>query len=273
MQSVPSSSTFKATFPTVYGPVSSWRYGRSLGIDPIGPISTCSFDCIYCQLGAIENHTAKRDIYIPTKQILTELQEFAPWDVDMITLSGSGEPTLAANLEEILTGIKTLTDRPTLVLTNGTLLGESEVALALQQCDRISVKLDAFTTDTLRRINRPVSSFDFNKIWQGILQFRQIYMGELSIQTMVLTPWSKDSLETYIELMRSLSPDEIQLNTPTRPKPIKRQLDARGNHSSSQQRPYEVRQLKCVSPEVLEKIAGEIRDRAGIAVKYKSGDR
>ncbi|MGK7944070.1 MAG: radical SAM protein, partial [Microcystaceae cyanobacterium] len=38
-------------FLTVYGPVTSWRYGRSLGIDPIGSLSTCSFNCVYCQLG------------------------------------------------------------------------------------------------------------------------------------------------------------------------------------------------------------------------------
>ncbi|MBP0018258.1 MAG: radical SAM protein [Cyanobacteria bacterium SBLK] len=265
--------TANLTFSTVYGPVNSWRYGRSLGLDPIGRVSTCSFDCIYCQLGAIENHTAKRDIYIPTEQILMELQHCAPWDVDMITLSGSGEPTLAANLEEIIEEVKKLTHRPILVLTNGTMLGESEVSRALGQCDRISVKLDGFATDTLRRVNRPVTGYDFNKIWQGILKFRQEYLGKFSIQTMVLTPWPKESLETYIELMRSLSPDEIQLNAPTRPKPIKRQLDGRGNHSSSERRPYETKQLKCVSPEIFEQIAGEIRDRTEIPVKYKSENK
>ncbi|MEM9540811.1 MAG: radical SAM protein [Cyanobacteria bacterium P01_E01_bin.42] len=257
------------TFSTVYGPVHSWRYGRSLGIDPIGRVSTCSFDCIYCQLGAIENRTAQRDIYIPTKQIIAELKNFAPWDVDIVTLSGSGEPTLAANLEEILGEIKKVTHRPNLVLTNGTMLGEAEVSQALQHCDRISVKLDGFTADILRRINRPVAGFDFNKIWQGIFRFRQGYVGKFSIQTMILTLWSPENLETYIELMRSLSPDEIQLNTPTRPKPIKRQLDGRGNHDPSQQRPYQTQQLKCVDPDILEQIAGEIRDRSGIAVKYK----
>ncbi|MEK6624776.1 MAG: radical SAM protein, partial [Bdellovibrionota bacterium] len=34
---------------TVYGPVKSWRFGQSLGIDPIFHVSTCSFNCIYCQ--------------------------------------------------------------------------------------------------------------------------------------------------------------------------------------------------------------------------------
>lgn len=86
-------------FTSVYGPVSSWRYGRSLGVDPIGQVSICSFNCVYCQLGEIEKKTSDRAIYIPTEQIIQDLKTFAPWDVDVITLSGSGEPTLALNLE------------------------------------------------------------------------------------------------------------------------------------------------------------------------------
>jgi wyosine [tRNA(Phe)-imidazoG37] synthetase (radical SAM superfamily) len=80
-----------ATLPfiSVYGPVQSWRFGRSLGIDPIGPISTCSFNCVYCQLGEIEVCTAERQIFIPTEQIIQDLQAFAPWEVDVVTLSGS----------------------------------------------------------------------------------------------------------------------------------------------------------------------------------------
>jgi wyosine [tRNA(Phe)-imidazoG37] synthetase (radical SAM superfamily) len=68
-----------ADFCSVYGPVESWRYGRSLGIDPIGPISACSFNCVYCQLGEIEQPTDERQLFIPTAQILADLQAFAPW--------------------------------------------------------------------------------------------------------------------------------------------------------------------------------------------------
>ena len=111
-------------FSAVYGPVQSWRYGRSLGIDPIGQVSTCSFNFVYCQLGEIEIKTQQRQIYVPTSDILQGLEYFDPLYVDVITLSGSGEPTLAANLGEILKGIKTLTQRSILVLTNGTPLSD-----------------------------------------------------------------------------------------------------------------------------------------------------
>jgi len=69
-----------SSFVSVYGPVQSWRYGRSLRVDPIGPISTCSFDCVYCQLGEIEHKSRDRQVFISTVQILEDLLTFCPWD-------------------------------------------------------------------------------------------------------------------------------------------------------------------------------------------------
>ena len=69
---------------------------------------------------SLRDSFASRAIYVLTAKILDDLQQFAPWDVDILTLSGSGEPTLALNLGEILTSIQQCTRCPTLVLTNGT---------------------------------------------------------------------------------------------------------------------------------------------------------
>lgn len=255
-------------FTSVYGPVKSWRYGRSLGIDPIGPVSVCSFNCVYCQLGEIERKIRDRAIYIPTTQILQDLQAFAPWDVDIITLSGSGEPTLALNLAEILSSIKQLTHRPTLVLTNATLLSDPDVRVALSLADKISVKLDAISAEQLRRVNRPVSGIEMSDIWTNIKNFRQEYRGHLGIQTMILTKWDEATQAEYLQMIQSLLPDEIQLNTPTRPKPLKHEIDGRENHTSADNRPYEVRSLKCVSLDVLQEFATEIHRATGIPVRY-----
>jgi wyosine [tRNA(Phe)-imidazoG37] synthetase (radical SAM superfamily) len=252
---------------TVYGPVSSWRYGRSLGIDPIGVISTCSFNCVYCQLGEIEQITSDRQVYIPTAQIVEELKGFAPWDVDVITLSGSGEPTLAVNLGEILREIKQLTHRPTLVLTNATLLHDPTVRSQLAFADRVSVKLDAVSPEGLRRVNRPDSQVNFSQLWAGIEQFCAEYPGDLGIQTMILSAWDEQAKAEYIRQIKAMKPTEVQLNIPSRPKPVKRQLDGRGNHSASEDRPYEVRQFKCVSPAVLQALAQEIQTQTGVRVR------
>ena len=254
-------------FIPVYGPVKSWRYGRSLGIDPIGKISTCSFNCVYCQLGEIEQKTSDRSIYVSTAEILLELQKFAPWDVDIITLSGSGEPTLALNLKDILQETKKLTNKPTLVLTNGTTLTNAEVRLALNLADKVSIKIDAVNQRQLQGINRPVETFNLSDIWRGIQEFREQYQGKLAIQTMILSPWNHETKAEYISLIKSLKPDEIQLNTPTRPKPLKHQLDARGNHTEFH--PYAVQKLKCVSQDILQEFADKIYTNTNIPVRYK----
>lgn len=256
-----------ATFTSVYGPVTSWRYGRSLGIDPIGVQSTCSFNCVYCQLGEIQVRTSQRHVFVPTEKIIQELHAFAPWDVDVVTLSGNGEPTLALNLAEIISQVKEITKKPVLVLTNGTLLGDPDVQAALSLADKVSVKLDAVNSDQLRRVNRPVMELDWQNIWTGIQAFRQGYSGHIGLQTMLLTPPNQSSQDTYIELVRSLHPDEIQLNTPTRPKPLTHQLDGRGNHTPTESRPYPVQQLKQVSGDVLQAFAAKIQDATNIPVR------
>lgn len=264
-------STLTNRFQTVYGPVASWRYGRSLGIDPIGEISTCSFNCVYCQLGEIERKTQQRKIYISTEQILKDLKEFAPWDVDVITLSGSGEPTLATNLAEILTEVKTLTCRSTLVLTNGTTLNDPQVCAELGLADQVSVKLDGVSADQFQRINRPVSGISLDDVLTGLQQFASVYRGELSVQTMILSPWKATEKAAYIRWMQAIAPKEIHLNTPTRPKPVNRELEGRENHNITTPRSYPVRILKCVQPEVLAEFADEIEKNTGIRVRYPKG--
>lgn len=254
-------------FATVYGPVISWRYGRSLGIDPIGQISTCSFNCVYCQLGEIEVISRDRRLFVPTEQIMADLQAFHPWDVDIITLSGSGEPTLALNLGEILAQVKTLTGKPTLVLTNATLLDDAQVRQELSQADQVSAKLDGISQDLMRRINRPDRGIKLETLIQGIETFQREFSGELSLQTMVLSPWSEDIKRQYIDLVKRLQPKEIQLNTPTRPKPLKRELEGRGNHPGNTLPSYPVQILKCVSPEVLRVLAQELTEQTQIPVR------
>ncbi len=260
--------SFETPFTAVYGPVESWRFRRSLGIDPIGPVSSCSFSCVYCQLGEIEQPCHDRQIFVPTQQIQRELATCEPWDdVDVISVSGSGEPTLALNLGEILEMIHTTTGKQIAVLTNGSFLHDANVRADLAIADYVLVKLDAIEPDGLRRINRPMSEVNASQHWMGLQKFRQMYQGKLSIQTMLLQAWDEAKQDQYIAHMQTLGPDEIQLNTPTRPRPLKHQIDARENYDWNDLG-YPVTTLKPVSPEVLEQFGDRIRSRTGIPVRY-----
>lgn len=165
-------------------------------------------------------------------------------------------------------GIKKLTAKPTVVLTNATKLTDPEVRTALSKADKVSIKLDAVSNDGLHRINRPIQGLSFPDIWSGILQFKAVFRGELAIQTMILFPWDATDKAEYIRLVKSLAPTEIQLNLPIRPKPLQHQLSARGNHASTNSPPYPVQQLRCISREFLRLFAAELQAAIRITVRY-----
>ncbi|AIE74014.1 hypothetical protein D082_14860 [Synechocystis sp. PCC 6714] len=198
---------------------------------------------------------------------MRELAQFTPWEVDVITLSGSGEPTLAKNLEEILQGIKTLTGKPTLVLTNATLLNDPKVQQELAWADKVSVKLDGLWPTQLKKINRPIAAIDLEQILTGIQTFQQEFRGELSVQTMVIQPWDQTAENRYVELLSLIKPTEVQLNSPTRPKPLQRELEGRGNHTGTPYGDRPVLQLKCVDRQTLHGLAERLQHQTGITVR------
>ncbi|MGD1942078.1 MAG: radical SAM protein [Leptolyngbyaceae cyanobacterium] len=257
-----------SSFKSIYGPVQSWRFGRSLGVDVIGPRSTCSFNCAYCQLGDIQQKTTHRQVFVDTNQIRQELSELDPLTkIDVITLSGSGEPTLALNLDEILASVKKCLDRPVVVLTNGSLLRDKAVCSALQLADQVIVKLDAISNQQLQCINRPEPEINLALLLEGISTFSKEYSGHLAIQTMLLRPWPSGDLAHYIQLLKEFMPDEVQLNAPSRPRVLTRQLEARGNQILALE-PNAFQKLKCVSTETLKGFSVEIEAYSGISTRY-----
>lgn len=196
-----------------------WQNGRSLNIDPIGTLPTCSLNCCYCPFKPLKRPYFARRLFIPTDQLQRELLAFAPWSIDWITLSGCGEPTLALNLGEIIFTAQQLTGKPVSVLTNGTLLREPRVREELTIADQVVVKLDAVNESQFHEINQPILDIELNDIWVGLQQFQQIYPGHLTIQTTLRSEWSEDDQIAYIQMMRCVMPDEIQISTASLSRP------------------------------------------------------
>ncbi len=187
--------------------------------------------------------------------------------MDTLTLSESGEPTLALNLGEILNMAKQLTSKLVGVLTNDSLLHDRAVREGLAIADWVAVKVDAIDADLFRRINRPMPILELEENWVGLLQFRQCYAEHLAVQTMLLTDWSNPEQVAYIQWMQALLPDEIQLNTPTRPCPLTHQREARGNHTPDVC-PYPTWQLKRVQTAFLEAFGDRIEQITDIPVRH-----
>ncbi|MFZ4712177.1 MAG: radical SAM protein [Bacteriovoracaceae bacterium] len=252
---------------TIYGPVLSWRFGESLGIDPIFQTSICSFNCVYCQLGEIQKITAERKVYVPTSQFEKDLEQFISSNqkkIDVITFSGSGEPTLATNLGEMADLLKKKLPGIALqVLTNSTLLLDPDVQKDLCKMDRVIVKLDASDDKTLQMMNRPAAGITMDSIYRGILSFHQVYQGELDVQIMFMHT-NHHQLTNLSEMLKVINPHTIQLNTPKRPYPLSWHRETRGNHGA--QVDYQTRKLKVLSAEEAKVIEDTLRKNTGLNV-------
>ena len=206
----------------VYGPVSSWRLGSSLGIDLIcSEKKICSFDCIYCQLGKQLNKTTHRNNFISItdmkKEVSQVLQNITP---DVITFSGIGEPTLAKNMDLAIETIKKITNIPLAILTNSTLMNREDVRKTLNKLDIVVAKLDAPNEKLFQKINQPAENITFRSTVEGIEEFKKIFSGKLSIQTMFMNNNIQYS-EEIANIISRIEPNEVQINTPLRPCPIK----------------------------------------------------
>ena len=152
----------------IYGPVPSWRMGKSLGIDLLSTRrKTCSFDCVYCQLGKTYKFSNERNIYVTSKEIIYEISSLPEIKIDYITFSGKGEPTLAENLGKMIKSIKTLRKDKIAVITNSTLIYQEDITDDLLLADFVIAKLDAYSQKSLETINRPMKQITFNKILAG----------------------------------------------------------------------------------------------------------
>ncbi len=205
----------------LYGPVSSWRLGRSLGVDLVSTKGkTCSFDCIYCQLGRTVHPLARRREFEPMSQLAQELETVRNIAVDYVTFSGVAEPTLASNLGQAIELVKSVLVLPVAVLTNSSLMPRADVRHELGQADVVVAKVDAPNEELFRRINRPKIKSTLDEVLQAIRLFREEYRGKLALQMMFVEA-NRGYAPEMARIAEELSPDEVQINTPLRPCAVK----------------------------------------------------
>jgi len=205
----------------IFGPVPSRRLGLSLGIDII-PYKTCTLNCIYCECGRTTKLTLRRKEWVPTKQILKEIKLYLSKkpEIDFVTFSGSGEPTLHKDLGKMIDFIKkNFPHYKVAVLTNGTLLYRKSVRKALLNADVVVPSLDAATKKAFKKINRPHKGLDLKRIIKGIADFKKEYKGKVFLEIFVVPDINTDTeqLKALKKAVEEIKPDKIQINTLARP--------------------------------------------------------
>lgn len=208
----------------LFGPVPSRRLGRSLGVDLI-PFKTCTMDCTYCQLGETTCETSARGDYVPMQDVLAELDRWKKEDgrADHITLAGSGEPTLHARFGDVFAWTKGHTAIRSVLLTNGTLLHDPDVRAQAALADKVKVTLSAWDEASFQQIHRPAQGVTFDLLVAGERAFRAEYGGELSVEVFIVEGVNSqvDKVRRIAEVVESIGPDRIDLNTVVRPPAVK----------------------------------------------------
>jgi len=203
----------------VYGPVPSRRLGASLGVSPIPP-KTCSYTCVYCQLGRTTDLTAARHSFYPREDILAEiLDRGKDTTLDYVTFVGDGEPTLCKDLGWLIEETKKNLRARTAVITNGSLLFREDVRLDLKHGDVVMPTLDAGNEQTFRIVNRPHRSITFDAMLRGLIDFRHEYSGQIWLEVMLVKNVndSEEELLNIGKAVDNVAPDRVYVVTPIRP--------------------------------------------------------
>ena len=206
----------------VFGPVPSRRLGRSLGIDPV-PLKTCTWSCVYCQLGRTTRLTVERKEYVSVGEILEEarrvVEEKGKESMDWVTILGSGEPTLNSGMGRLVRGLKEVSSKPLAVITNGSLLFLPEVRADLLEADAVLPSLDAGDAELHKKIHRHHRECTYERHIQGLQAFRKEYEGKLWVEVMLMEGIndSREALEKLAGVMARVGPDQVHLLVPDRP--------------------------------------------------------
>ncbi|QSG06680.1 radical SAM protein [Halapricum desulfuricans] len=206
-----------------YGPVPSRRLGQSLGVNTIPP-KTCSYACVYCQLGRTTDTVVERDEFFSPEEIFeavsdrVEAVRAAGESIDYLSIVPDGEPTLDVNLGATIDRLQDL-EIDVAVISNGSLLADADVRAALAKADWVSLKADAGTAEAWRAVDRPNKALSFASVVEGMRAFADAFEGTLTTETMLVDGRNDDesSLQATVDLVASLGPDTAYIAVPTRP--------------------------------------------------------
>lgn len=209
-----------AHYRYLFGPVPSRRFGLSLGLDLV-PFKTCTFDCVFCQLGRTTVKTLARADYVPAEAVV---EEVARWlgsggRADYLTLAGSGEPTLHERCGEVIRRIRSMTDIPVALLTNGSLLWDPRVRDAAAEANVVKLSLSAWDDASCRLVNRPHPDLSWERMWEGHRRLRDDVRGALWVEVFLVRGVNSADVDVgkIAGLAALLKPDRIHLNTAVRP--------------------------------------------------------
>jgi len=205
----------------IFGPIHSRRFGKSLGVDLSPGKKQCNFDCLYCELDPAKTMDSYDDV-VSVEEITTAIKSALKehHDIDFITLTANGEPTLYPHLSKLIDEINTFKGTTkTLILTNAANIDDLKVQDALLKLDEVKLSLDCATQKCLQKLDRSHTGIDVENIKAGMLAFKKRYKGPLIIEILIVKTLndSKKEIAKLNEYLLKLDPTRIDIGTIDRP--------------------------------------------------------
>ncbi len=205
----------------IFGPVNSRRFGKSLGIDLSPSKKQCNFDCLYCELEPAKTMGAYEDV-ISVEEIMNALNESlkSHQDIDALTVTANGEPTLYPYLSELMDEINKIKGSiKTLILSNAANIDEEKTQEALMKFDTVKLSLDCATGRCLKRLDRSHEEINVEKIKEGMLSFKSKFEKPLIIEILMVKGIndSDEEIEALNRYLLTLEPTRIDIGTIDRP--------------------------------------------------------
>jgi len=219
-----------------FGPVKSRRLGNSLGIN-VSPtnVKICTFNCIYCECGWTLERSIAPELFFPAEEIITAIEtklyqcKNSDIQIDSITFSGNGEPTLHPDFHQIIEALIMLRNQyfseiNITCLSNSTQLTNKNVLSALKKIENPILKLDAVTDPLFQLINKPTNSISVEEIIEHLQQLNGgfilqtlFFKGEIDGQT--FNNAAEPHLSLWLNVVKKLHPKKVMIysldrNTP-----------------------------------------------------------
>ena len=205
----------------IFGPINSRRFGMSLGIDLSPKQKSCNFDCVYCELKGskpveeIENPPSVNEIISALKEALKAHQ-----NIDVITLTANGEPTLYPHLKELVAKVNEIKGKAkTLILSNGSGARDQKICEALQGLDIVKFSLDSAVQSTFKKIDRNKSGIEVSELVKAMAKFRKEFKGELVLEILVVAGFNdkEEEFTALNEAINEIAPHRVDVGTIDRP--------------------------------------------------------
>ncbi|EKQ8596211.1 radical SAM protein [Campylobacter jejuni] len=205
----------------LFGPVSSRRFGRSLGIDLSPSKKQCNFDCVYCELDP-KKAQEKQDEIISINKIISEVKVVLEKNVefDFLTLTANGEPSLYPYLNELILSLRSIAkDKKLLILSNGTAVLDEDKFNALLKLDVVKFSLDSAVAKTFYRIDRALKNIDLEKMIEKMADFRARFNGDLIMEILVVKDLNdnEEEFKALNQALKKIMPSRVDLSTIDRP--------------------------------------------------------